>query len=108
MRTSSHHMFYRPGLRLPDECLARVDRFVDNRTLACNRAEVMSHVHREMREALAHHISHAKLTITPRDFDVHNRMEVMVFSPDEFNEIVEAEVARRLSLDRDMRMSIAP
>ncbi len=102
MKTSSHQHHYRPGLRIPDECRVQARRVVDNRTLLLHRGEARSHVMRDMREDLADFVSHARLREEERGFETEFRMDLFVFNPDEFWEVVETEVQRQLSLVRDL------
>ena len=55
-----------------------------------------------MREALADFVAHARTTRIDHDREVEFSMELFVFSPDEFYDIIETEVKRQLELEREI------
>lgn len=102
MRTNSHHRYYRPGLPIPAECRVFVREVIDALTLEKDRSEVLHLVHKQAREALMDHVARTRVTITemPGMYSTEFRLDVLVFDPLQFEEIVQAEVHRRLGMMR--------
>ncbi len=67
---------------------------VHNLTLHSSRPDVRRIVRDRARQALAGALAFERITETTRDYSTEFRVEVLVFSPDEFYKIVQEEAMR--------------
>jgi len=90
--------YQRPWLKYPDTCLFQSSVTEQLNPFGDVQRDLENVILHDMRESLAATIVQAKVLKHDGDFHREYRMQIYVFTPDEFHKIVDAEVQRQLDM----------